>query len=63
MLKNYFKIAVRNLLKHRAFSTINIVGLSIGIACCVLLALYIKDEFSYESKFRDKDRIYRIYTT
>ncbi len=63
MLRNYFKIAVRNLLKHRTFSAINIIGLSVGIACCVLLALYIKDEFSYENKFTNRDRIYRIYTT
>ena len=63
MLRNYFKIAVRNLLKHRTFSAINIIGLSVGIACCVLLALYIKDEFSYENKFSNTDRIYRIYTT
>lgn len=63
MLRNYFKIAVRNLLKHRTFSAINIIGLSVGIACCVLLALYIKDEFSYENKFSNTNRIYRIYTT
>lgn len=63
MLRNYFKIAVRNLLKHRTFSAINIIGLSVGIACCVLLALYIKDEFSFEKKFTNEDRTYRIYTT
>jgi len=62
MLKNYFKVAFRNLLKHKAFSTINIIGLSVGIACCVLLALYIKDEFGFEKKFTKMDRTYRIYS-
>lgn len=62
MLKNYFSIAFRNLLKHKAFSIINISGLAVGISCCVLLALYIKDEFSFEKHFEDHDRIYRIYS-
>lgn len=60
MLKNYFLIAVRNLLKHKVFSLINIFGLSVGIACCVLLALSIKDEFSYEKHFDSFENIYRI---
>ena len=62
MLQNYFKIALRNLLKHKIFSIINVAGLALGIACCTILALYIKDEFSYEQHFADHDRIYRIYT-
>lgn len=62
MLKNYFAIAFRNLAKHKVFSFINIFGLSVGIACCVLLTLYIKDELSYEQHFEDHDRIYRIYS-
>jgi putative ABC transport system permease protein len=60
MIRNYITIAVRNLLKHKIFSIINIVGLSMGIACCVLLALYIKDEFSYEKHFAGYENIYRI---
>jgi putative ABC transport system permease protein len=63
MLQNYFKIAFRNLLKHKVFSIINISGLALGIACCTLLALYIKDEFSYEKHFAAYDRTYRITTT
>ncbi|NBP67111.1 MAG: hypothetical protein EBU52_00035 [Cytophagia bacterium] len=63
MLKNYISIAVRNLLKHKVFSIINIAGLAIGIACCTLLALYIKDEFSYEKHFAQADQIYRITST
>ena len=62
MLQNYIKIAFRQLLKNKIFSFINIVGLSIGIACCILLALFIQDEFSYEKHFTDHDRIYRMYT-
>lgn len=63
MFKNYLSIAVRNLLKHKVFSIINISGLAIGIACCTLLALYIKDEFSYEKHFANAEQIYRITST
>jgi putative ABC transport system permease protein len=62
MLQNYFKIALRNLLKHKIFSVINVAGLALGIACCTILALYVKDEFSYEQHFANHDRIYRMYT-
>lgn len=60
MLKNYFIIAFRNLLKHKVFSLINIFGLSVGIACCVLLSLYIKEEFGYERHFNRFEDIYRV---
>jgi putative ABC transport system permease protein len=63
MLKNYFKVALRHLLKNKTFSAINILGLSTGIACCLLLSLYIEDEFSYEKHFKDNERIFRMYTT
>jgi|APTNR8051073442_1049403.scaffolds.fasta_scaffold00005_357 putative ABC transport system permease protein len=62
MLQNYFKIAFRNLLKHKIFSVINIAGLALGIACCTLLALYIKDEFNFEKHFEGHERVYRINT-
>ncbi|WKZ58586.1 MAG: ABC transporter permease [Cyclobacteriaceae bacterium] len=62
MFRNYLAIAIRNLLKHKAFSFINIGGLAVGMACCVLLVLYIHDEFSYEQHFTDHERIYRIYS-
>lgn len=62
MLQNYFKIAFRNLLKHKIFSIINIAGLALGIACCTLLALYIRDEFSFDKHFADHERIFRINT-
>lgn len=63
MLRNYFTVALRHLLKNKTFSLINILGLSTGIACCLLLSLYIQDEFSYEKHFEGHDRVYRIYTS
>src|SRR5258706_2376603 len=63
MLQNYIKIAFRNLRKHKVFSLINIFGLSIGITCCVLLSLYIRDEFSYETRFDGYKDIYRVTST
>jgi putative ABC transport system permease protein len=62
MIKNYLIIALRNLLKHKTFSAINIFGLAVGIACCVLLSLFIKDEFSYEKHFNGHESIFRLYT-
>ncbi len=60
MLKNYFVIAIRNLAKHKGFSFINITGLAVGIAVCILILLYVKDELSYD-RFNEKyDRIGRI---
>ena len=46
MWKNYFKIAYRNLLKKKVYSFINIVGLGIGMACCVLIFMFVQDELS-----------------
>jgi len=60
MFKNYFKIAWRNLLKNKTFSLINIIGLASGLACFILIALYVADELSYD-RFNEKaSRIYRI---
>jgi putative ABC transport system permease protein len=60
MLINYFKIAVRNLLRNKAYSLINIFGLAIGIACFMLIFLFISDELSYDKFHTKADRIYRI---
>ncbi len=60
MLKNYIKVAFRNLLRHKAYSAINIFGLALGIACCLLLTLYILDEVSYDKHHQNADDIYRI---
>jgi putative ABC transport system permease protein len=62
MLKNYILIAFRNLQRHRSFSLINILGLSLGLACCLLLTLYIQDEISYDRHLKRKDDVYRIVT-
>jgi putative ABC transport system permease protein len=60
MLRNYFKIAWRNLLKYRAYSIINIFGLMIGIACFLVIALYVFDELTFDRFHRNSDNIYRI---
>jgi len=60
MLKSYFKIAVRNLLRHKSYSLINIVGLAIGMACCILILLYVQNELSYDRHHEKADRIYRV---
>ncbi|HEV8513539.1 MAG TPA: ABC transporter permease, partial [Cyclobacteriaceae bacterium] len=62
MLYNYLKIALRNLMRNRVYSAINIFGLALGIACCLLLALYIQDEVSYDKHHKNADDIYRIVT-
>lgn len=60
MLKNYFKIAYRNLLKKKVYSFINIVGLGVGMACCVLIFMFVQDELSYDKYHEKGDRIYRV---
>ncbi|MEQ6119033.1 ABC transporter permease [Reichenbachiella sp. MALMAid0571] len=60
MLKNYYNIAVRNIIKHKLFSFINISGLALGLACCMLIGIYIKDELSYDKFHKNADNIYRI---
>ncbi len=60
MIKNYFKIAWRNLLRNKVFSLINISGLASGLACFILIALYVADELSYDRVYNDAERIYRI---
>ena len=60
MLKNYLKIAYRNLLRFRGYTLINILGLSIGLSCCILILLFLKDELSYDRYHEKSDRIYRI---
>ena len=60
MFKNYLKIALRNIRKHKLYSFINIAGLAIGITCFMLIFLYILYEYSYDEFHEKKDRIYRI---
>lgn len=60
MIKNYLKIAWRNLWKNKLFSFINIIGLAVGIACCILIYLYVQNEVSYDKYNEKADRIYRL---
>ena len=60
MIKNYFKIAWRNIMRQKSYSGINIIGLAIGIAACLLILQYVAFEVSYENFHSNKDRIYRV---
>ncbi len=60
MIKNYFKIAFRSLLKNKAYTIINILGLTVGLACCILILLHVQDELSYDEFLEGKDNIYRV---
>ena len=62
MLLNYLKIALRTLVKNKVLSSINMVGLAIGISACLLTAMYVLDELSYDRFYEKSDRIYRITT-
>ena len=60
MFKNYVRIAWRNIKRHKCYSLLNIVGLAIGMAVCILILLYVQYELSYDNFNEDKDRIFRI---
>lgn len=60
MVKNYLKVAIRNITKHKFFSVINILGLTIGIAGCLFVSMYIYDELTYDHFHEKGDRIYRM---
>src|SRR3954470_13077824 len=62
MFKNYFTVALRNLLRNKIYAFINIAGLSIGLACAMLIILYVKDEVSYDRFHANVNQIYRIVT-
>lgn len=62
MIRNYFKIAWRTLMKNKVFSFINIFGLSIGLACCMLITLYLNNEMSYDQDQPLADQIYQVGT-
>ena len=59
MIKNYFTVAYRNMLRHKGYSLINITGLAIGLAACILILLYLSYELSYDDFWENSDRIYR----
>ena len=60
MLKNYFKISIRNLKKHKGYSLINVAGLAVGLAGCILIMLFVQDELRYDRHHEKADRIYRM---
>jgi putative ABC transport system permease protein len=62
MIKNYLRVALRNLWRHKGFSFLNIMGLTIGMSACFLVFLYVKFELSYDDFHSKGDRIYRIVT-
>ncbi|RYY08654.1 MAG: ABC transporter permease, partial [Chitinophagaceae bacterium] len=60
MIKNYFKVAFRNLWRHKAFSILNVLGLTVGMTACFLIFLYLKFELSYDAMHSNAPRIYRL---
>ena len=60
MYRNYLKIARRNLIKNKGYTLINVLGLMIGFACCLLVGLYIQDELSFDRYHENHQRIYRL---
>ena len=60
MLKNYFKIAYRNLKRHKGYTAINVLGLAAGMAACLLIGLFVQDELNYDRFHEKADRIYRV---
>lgn len=63
MLLNYIKIAFRNMIHQKLYSSINIIGLAIGIGCCLLIFLFVRNELSYDKFHQNAENIYRVYVT
>ena len=55
MFKNHLTVALRNLLRHKIYSLINISGLAVGMVCCILILLYVQDEFSHDRHHENAD--------
>jgi putative ABC transport system permease protein len=60
LFKNYVKIIIQNLLRNKSYSFINIVGLAIGIACCIIILLFVSDELNYDKYHKNYKNIYRV---
>ena len=63
MLKNYMKVALRNLLRRRTYSLLNVTGLGVGMACAILVMLWVRYELSYDRFHTNADRLYRVVFT
>jgi uncharacterized BrkB/YihY/UPF0761 family membrane protein len=61
MLKNYLKIALRNFWRNKSFSLINVFGLALGMACSLMIMLWVQDEKAMDAFFKDSDRLFSIY--
>lgn len=60
MLSNFLRVAIRNLVKQRIYTLINVVGLAVSITACLLITLYVRFETSFDQDFTDADRIYKV---
>jgi len=60
MIKNYLKVAIRNLMRNKFYSILNISGLAIGVACCLLIVLFVTDELSYDKYYDNSENTYRL---
>ncbi len=60
MIRNFFKIAFRNITRHKGFSFINIAGLTLGLTACLLIGLFVWDENQYDKFLPGGDRVYRV---
>ncbi|MEP4533019.1 MAG: ABC transporter permease [Cyclobacteriaceae bacterium] len=60
MLRNYFRVAIRSLLRHKFYSILNILGLTIGMVCFMMISLFVLDELSYDQFHKDANRIFRV---
>lgn len=60
MIRNYIKVALRSLIKQKVYTLINVLGLSVGIASCLLITMFVIEEFSYDKFLTDADRIYKV---
>jgi len=63
MFRNYLTIALRNIFRHKLYSVINIAGLTVGLACVILITLFVRDELSYDKWITGSDKLYRVETT
>ena len=61
LFSSYLKTAIRNLARHRIYSAINIIGIAIGLAFCILTFLFVQNEWTYDTFHENADRIYRVY--
>ncbi|HEU4860564.1 MAG TPA: ABC transporter permease, partial [Chitinophagaceae bacterium] len=61
MIKNYFKTTLRNLFRNKAFSLINIMGLALGLACSLLIMLWVNDEYEVDAFHKNKTQLYSVF--